>query len=66
MQKTKKSVAKKFKVTGTGKVMLRKPGYRHFLRNKSNSQSRRAGKDVCLDNAKQVATVKAAMPFANF
>ncbi|MBT5692047.1 MAG: 50S ribosomal protein L35, partial [Opitutae bacterium] len=26
MQKTKKSIAKRFKVTGTGKVVRRKPG----------------------------------------
>ncbi|MBP5191056.1 MAG: 50S ribosomal protein L35 [Opitutales bacterium] len=66
MQKTKKSIAKKFKITGTGKVMLRKPGYRHFLRHKSNSRLRRAGKDVCLSNAKQAAAVRAAMPFGGF
>ncbi|MDR1254509.1 MAG: 50S ribosomal protein L35, partial [Puniceicoccales bacterium] len=35
MQKTKKSIAKKFKITGTGKVLHRKPGFRHFLRRKS-------------------------------
>lgn len=46
--------------------MLRKPGYRHFLRHKSNSRLRKAGNDVCLDNAKQAATVRAAMPFVSF
>ena len=64
MQKTRKSIAKKFKITATGKVVLRKPGYRHFLRHKSPARLRKATKDVCLDNAKQVATVKEAMPFA--
>lgn len=64
MQKTRKSIAKKFKITGTGKVVFRKPGYRHFLRHKSPSCLRRATKDLCLDNARQSITVKAAIPFA--
>lgn len=45
MQKTKKSVAKRFKITASGKVLRRSGGYRHLLRYKSNSQKRRAGKD---------------------
>lgn len=64
MQKTKKSIAKKFKVTGTGKIVLRKPGYRHFLRHKSPCRLRKATKDIVLDNAAQAATVREAMPFA--
>ena len=64
MQKTRKSIAKKFKITATGKVVLRKPGYRHFLRHKSPARLRKATKDICLDNATQAATVKEAMPFA--
>lgn len=40
MIKTRKSIAKKFKVTGSGKVLRRKAGHRHFLRNKSNKQKR--------------------------
>lgn len=48
MIKTRKSVAKKFKVTASGKVMRRTPGYRHFLRNKSTKRRRAAGHDkVC-------------------
>ena len=45
MQKTKKSVAKRFKLTGTGKLMRRTPGFRHLLRNKSTSAKRRATRD---------------------
>ena len=45
MQKTRKSVSKKFKVTGSGKVMHRSAGKRHLLRNKSQKQKNRAGKD---------------------
>jgi len=45
MQKTKKSIAKRFKVTGSGKLMRRKPGHRHLLRNKSQKQRNSMGKD---------------------
>ena len=45
MIKTRKSIAKKFKVTGTGKVLHRAPGKRHFLRNKTVKQKRRMGQD---------------------
>lgn len=47
MIKTRKSIAKKFKVTGTGKVLRRKAGHRHFLRNKSVKQKRQ----MCQDQA---------------
>lgn len=45
MQKTKKSVVKRFKVTGTGKVFSRTKGHRHLLRSKSARQKQRAGQD---------------------
>ena len=61
MLKTKKSIAKKFKVTGTGKDLLRKPGFRHFLSHKTPSQSRRASKDIHLGNARQANVVRKAM-----
>lgn len=45
MIKTRKSIAKKFKVTATGKVVHRSPGKRHFLRNKTTNQKRRKSQD---------------------
>ncbi|MDR1458140.1 MAG: 50S ribosomal protein L35 [Puniceicoccales bacterium] len=45
MQKTNKSIAKRFKVTGTGKVLRRTSGHRHFLRNKTVKQKRIARRD---------------------
>ena len=45
MQKTKKSVAKRFKLTAKGKLVRRTPGFRHLLAAKSNKQKRRASKD---------------------
>lgn len=45
MQKTKKSIAKRFKVTGSGKVLRRTAGFRHFLRHKTVKQRRDAHHD---------------------
>lgn len=64
MQKTKKSIAKKFKITATGKVLFRKPGFRHFLRRKSTVRLRQAGCDQKLDSAALSKHVKACLPFA--
>lgn len=62
MQKTKKSVAKRFKLSAKGKLMRRTPGFRHLLGSKTTKQKRRASKD------KQVAAghaeaLKRALPF---
>lgn len=45
MQKTKKSVAKRFKLSGTGKLIRRSPGKRHLLSSKTVKQKRRLSKD---------------------
>ncbi|MDR2377524.1 MAG: 50S ribosomal protein L35 [Puniceicoccales bacterium] len=45
MLKTRKSIAKRFKLTGRGKVLRRSAGYRHFLRNRSVKQCRAAHRD---------------------
>ena len=62
MQKTKKSVAKRFKLSAGGKLMRRTPGFRHLLGAKSTKQKRRASRD------KQVAEghakpLKRCLPF---
>jgi large subunit ribosomal protein L35 len=43
-QKTKKSAAKRFKVTKTGKVLYRQQGFRHILSKKSKRWLRRKKK----------------------
>lgn len=48
MQKTKKSVAKRFKKSGTGKLMHRSPGKRHLLAHKSSKQKRRLSQNQVL------------------
>jgi len=45
MLKTKKSVAKRFKLSARGKLVRRTPGFRHMLSAKSTKQKRRATKD---------------------
>lgn len=62
MQKTKKSIAKRFKLTGTGKLMRRTPGYRHLLATKSSKQKRRASHDKQVADG-QAANLKRALPF---
>lgn len=63
MQKTKKSIAKRFKVTGSGKLMRRSPNTRHLLRYKSTKSRRRSGADKRVDEGFE-KTFKSAMPFA--
>lgn len=63
MQKTRKSVSKRFKVTGTGKVMRRSPNTRHLLSSKSRKQRRRANKSKRVDSGFEKKML-ACMPFA--
>jgi large subunit ribosomal protein L35 len=62
MQKTKKSVAKRFKMTGTGKLMRRTPGFRHLLAAKSTKSKRRASRDKHVDPG-HAAPLLRALPF---
>uniref|UniRef100_UPI00404AAC36 50S ribosomal protein L35 n=1 Tax=Cephaloticoccus sp. TaxID=1985742 RepID=UPI00404AAC36 len=62
MQKTKKSVAKRFKLTGTGKLLHRSPGTRHLASTKSSKQKRRLGKAKTLSNTHAVP-LKRCLPF---
>jgi large subunit ribosomal protein L35 len=70
MQKTKKSIAKRFKLTAKGKLVRRTPGFRHLLGAKSTKQKRRASRDklVAEGHAKPLAEghakpLKRALPF---
>jgi large subunit ribosomal protein L35 len=49
--KTKKSAAKRFKVTGSGKVVYNKSGNRHLSTKKSPKRKRRLRKDATLSSA---------------
>jgi large subunit ribosomal protein L35 len=48
--KTKKSVAKRFKITGTGKVMRSHAGKRHLLAGKGQKRRRRLGKSAVVSS----------------
>ena len=60
--KTRKSVAKRFKVTGTGKLLRRKQGKRHLLQKKSAKRKRSLGK-ACLAHKADVPRIKESLPF---
>ncbi len=62
MQKTKKSVAKRFKLTATGKLIRRTPGFRHLLSAKSTKQKRRASKDKLVAEG-HAKPLKRCLPF---
>lgn len=63
MQKTKKSIVKRFKITASGKIMRRSPGKRHLLSAKSVKQRRAMGHDKMVTPG-IAAIVKKAVPFA--
>jgi large subunit ribosomal protein L35 len=47
--KTKKSVAKRFKITATGKVLRSHAGRRHLAKTKNAKRMRRLGKMAVVD-----------------
>jgi len=60
--KTRKSVAKRFKVTGTGKLIRSKPGRRHLLEHKSAGRKRRLAKSAVVSDS-DAPRIKACLPF---
>ena len=56
--KTKKSAAKRFKVTGSGKLTYNKSGNRHNSTKKTSKRKRRLRKDTCLSKAMTKRTKK--------
>lgn len=61
--KTKKSVAKRFKITGTGKVMHYGAGGSHLLSKKSSKRKRRIKKKQQLKNKGDIKVVKKLLPY---
>jgi large subunit ribosomal protein L35 len=62
--KTRKSVAKRFKVTATGKVLRRKQGKRHILQNKNRKRKRNLGKVALVAEVDKKA-ILANLPFSH-
>ena len=61
--KTRKAVAKRFKITGTGKDLRSKASKRNLLSNKSAKRKRQMAKSQLVDKT-DVARIKLNMPFA--
>ena len=49
--KTKRSAAKRFRKTGSGKITYNKSGNRHLSTKKSSKRKRRLRKDTTISNA---------------
>ena len=61
-RKTKKAVAKRFKVTATGKVVRAHAGRRHLLQSKNAKRKRQLAKNKVTDKTDE-ARVKENLPF---
>jgi len=62
-RKTKKAVAKRVKVTATGKLLRRKPGLRHLASSKNAKRKRNLGKTGQVHET-MVDRIKECIPFA--
>ena len=49
--KTKRSAAKRFRLSGSGKIVHNKAGNRHFGVRKKSKRKRRLRKDTCMSKA---------------
>ena len=61
-RKTKKAVAKRFKVTASGKILRAQASRRHLLSSKSAKRKRQLAKSVLVD-VTDVARIKENLPF---
>ena len=60
--KTRKAAAKRYKVTGSGKVAFKKQGLRHILTKKATKRKRNLRKTVTAD-VTNVAKIKKLVPY---
>lgn len=60
--KTRKSAAKRFKITGTGKYMRKQAGLRHLASSKNAKRKRRLGKDQPVQPA-DTNRLKLSLPY---
>ncbi len=60
--KTRKSAAKRYKLTGTGKVRYKKQGLRHILTKKNSKRKRRLRLPAILSNV-ETKTAKKLLPY---
>ncbi len=62
--KTKKSVAKRFKITGTGKILRSHAGRRHLLSTKNAKRRRRLGKMALVSKSDEYRIIS-SLPFSH-
>jgi len=62
LAKTRKAVSKRFKITGSGKIIRRRQGKRHLLQNKNRKRKRSLGKGVLVHETDMHAILQ-NMPF---
>jgi len=62
--KTRKSVSKRFKITGTGKVLRRRAGLRHLAQTKNPKHRRRLGKATVV-HATDAYRITQNLPFSH-
>lgn len=60
--RTNKGAAKRFKLTGTGKVKRRKAGMRHLLTSKSSGSKRALGKSSLISKTHE-DSIKKILPY---
>lgn len=63
--KTRKAAAKRFRVTGTGKIRFKKAGLRHILTKKSRKRKSDLRKAGYITSKTTEKTIKAMLPYAN-
>jgi large subunit ribosomal protein L35 len=61
--KTRKAVAKRFKITGTGKALRQQASRRHLLSNKSAKRKRQMAKSQVVDKT-DMKRIRMNLPFA--
>jgi len=62
--KTKKAAAKRFRITGTGKVLRPRAGRRHLAQSKNAKRLRSLGKSVVIDPT-DAYRITQSMPFSH-
>lgn len=62
--KTNRSVAKRFKITGKGKVTRHKGGKSHLLSHKTRKRKRKLCRPAVIDNKIMQNKIKSMLPYA--
>ncbi len=63
--KTKKAAAKRFKITGSGKILRRKPNLRHNLEGRPHKTKKKNGK-AALVHASDLYRIERALNYGNY